>query len=43
VIVTGLDRLFRSAADAAETIAEFDRLGIELVSIADSIDTADPE
>jgi site-specific DNA recombinase len=43
VIVTRLDRLFRSAADAAETIADFERMGIELISIVDNINTTHPE
>jgi site-specific DNA recombinase len=33
VVVARLDRLFRSVADAAQTICEFDRYGIELVAI----------
>jgi DNA invertase Pin-like site-specific DNA recombinase len=33
VIVARLDRLFRSVADAAQTIVDFDRLGIELVHL----------
>src|SRR5215831_15705689 len=38
VIVARLDRLFRSVADAAQTIADFDRLGIEIVAIAENFD-----
>ena len=34
VVAARLDRLFRSVADAASTIADFDRRGIELVAIA---------
>jgi hypothetical protein len=42
VVVARLDRLFRSVADAAQTIAEFDRLGIELVVIAEGFDMTNP-
>src|SRR5262249_56589621 len=42
VVVARLDRLFRSVADAAQTIAQFDRLGIELVSIAEGFDMTNP-
>ncbi len=38
VIVAKFDRLFRSVADAAVTIADFDRKGIELVAIAEGFD-----
>jgi DNA invertase Pin-like site-specific DNA recombinase len=38
VIVAKLDRLFRSVADAANVIAAFDRKGIQLVAIAESLD-----
>jgi DNA invertase Pin-like site-specific DNA recombinase len=38
VIVAKLDRLFRSVADAANVIADFDRKGIQLVSIGESFD-----
>jgi len=38
VIVAKLDRLFRSVADAANVIADFDRKGIQLVAIAESFD-----
>lgn len=38
VVVAKLDRLFRSVADAAGTIAEFERRGIQLVSIAEGFD-----
>ena len=34
VVVAKFDRLFRSVADAAQTIADFNRRGIELVAIA---------
>src|SRR6516225_2547985 len=33
-----LDRLFRSVADAANVIAEFDKKGIQLVSIGEGFD-----
>ena len=36
VVVARLDRLFRSVADAAQTIVDFDKRGIELVSYADA-------
>jgi site-specific DNA recombinase len=42
VVVARLDRLFRSVADAAQTIADFDRRGIELVSIAEGFDMTSP-
>jgi DNA invertase Pin-like site-specific DNA recombinase len=43
VVVAKFDRLFRSVADAAQTIVDFDRMGIELVSIAEGYDTMNPE
>jgi len=39
---TRLDRLFRSVADAAQTIADFDRRGIQLVAIAEGFDMTNP-
>src|SRR5262245_5714541 len=42
VIVAKFDRLFRSVADAAQTIADFDRRGIELVAIAEGFDMTNP-
>ena len=42
VVVARLDRLFRSVADAAQTIADFDRFGIELVAIAEGFDMTNP-
>jgi site-specific DNA recombinase len=42
VVVARLDRLFRSVADAAQAICEFDRYGIELVAIAESFDMTNP-
>ena len=42
VVVARLDRLFRSVADAAQTIADFDRYGIELVAIAEGFDMTNP-
>src|SRR6516162_2752582 len=42
VIVSKLDRLFRSVADAANVIADFDKKGIRLVSIAESFDMSSP-
>jgi site-specific DNA recombinase len=42
VVVARLDRLFRSVADAAQTICESDRYGIELVAIAEGFDMTNP-
>src|SRR6185437_542026 len=42
VIVAKLDRLFRSVADAASVIADFDKKGIELVAIAEGFDMTNP-
>jgi DNA invertase Pin-like site-specific DNA recombinase len=42
VVVARLDRLFRSVADAAQTITDFDRYGIELVAIAEGFDMTNP-
>jgi len=42
VVVAKLDRLFRSVADAANTIADFDRLGIQLVAISEAFDMTSP-
>src|SRR5262249_1421297 len=42
VIVAKLDRLFRSVADAANVIADFDKKGIQLVSIAENFDITSP-
>jgi DNA invertase Pin-like site-specific DNA recombinase len=42
VIVAKLDRLFRSVADAANVIADFDRKSIQLVAIAKSFDMGSP-
>jgi DNA invertase Pin-like site-specific DNA recombinase len=42
VIVAKLDRLFRSVADAATVIAEFDRKGIQLVAIQEGFDMSSP-
>ena len=41
VVVARLDRLFRSVADAAQTIADFDRRGIQLVPTAEGFDMMD--
>src|SRR6516225_8142168 len=40
VLVSKFNRLFRSFADAANVIAEFDKKGIQLVAIAEGFDTA---
>jgi DNA invertase Pin-like site-specific DNA recombinase len=42
VVVAKLDRLFRSVADAANVIADFNKRGIELVAIAEGFDTTNP-
>ena len=42
VVAAKLDRLFRSVADAASVIADFDKRGIRLVAIAESFDTTNP-
>jgi len=42
VIVAKLDRLFRSVADAATTIADFDKKGIELIAISEGFDMTSP-
>ena len=42
VVVARLDRLFRSVADAAQTIASFDKLGIELVAVSEGFDMTNP-
>jgi site-specific DNA recombinase len=42
VVVAKLDRLFRSVADAAQTIADFDKKGIELVAISEGFDMSSP-
>jgi DNA invertase Pin-like site-specific DNA recombinase len=42
VIAAKLDRLFRSVADAATVIADFDKKGIQLVAIAEGFDTTNP-
>src|SRR5262249_25921000 len=42
VIVAKLDRLFRSVADAANVIADFDKKCIQLVAIAESFDMCSP-
>jgi DNA invertase Pin-like site-specific DNA recombinase len=42
VIVSKLDRLFRSVADASAVIADFDKKGIELIAIAENFDMTNP-
>ena len=42
VVVAKFDRLFRSVADAAQTITDFDRRDIELVAIAEGFDMTNP-
>jgi DNA invertase Pin-like site-specific DNA recombinase len=42
VVVAKLDRLFRSVADAAHSIADFNKMGIPLVAIAEGFDTTNP-
>ena len=41
VIVAKLNRLFRSVADAASVIADFDKKGIQLVALAEGFDMMD--
>jgi len=40
VVVSQLDRLGRSLTDLLSTLGEFESLGVEFVSLADSIDTS---
>jgi DNA invertase Pin-like site-specific DNA recombinase len=42
LVVAKFDRLFRSVADAAQTIADFDKKGIELVAISEGFDMTNP-
>ena len=42
VVVAKLDRLFRSVADAANVIADFDKRGIQLVAIVENFDMTSP-
>src|SRR6516162_7342916 len=42
VVVAKLDRLFRSVADAASIIADFDKKRIQLVAIAEGFDMTNP-
>ena len=42
IVVARLDRLFRSVADASNTIAAFGAEGVELVSIAEGFDMTSP-
>jgi site-specific DNA recombinase len=42
VVVAKFDRLFRSVADAAQSIADFNQRGIELVAIAEGFDMTNP-
>jgi DNA invertase Pin-like site-specific DNA recombinase len=42
VVVAKLDRFFRSVADAASIIADFDKKRIQLVAIAEGFDTTNP-
>src|SRR5215472_4372673 len=42
VIVAKLDRLFRSVTDAANVIDDFDKKGIQLVSIGEGFDMTSP-
>lgn len=39
VIIAKLDRLTRSGADLAELLKQFERRGVSIVSVADSLDT----
>jgi DNA invertase Pin-like site-specific DNA recombinase len=42
VVVAKMDRLFRSVADAATTIDDFEKKGIELVAVAEGFDMTSP-
>src|SRR5215467_12871039 len=42
VVVAKLDRLFRSVADAANVIDDFDKRGIQLVAIGEGFDMTSP-
>ena len=42
MIVAKLDRLFRSVADAATVIADFDKKGIQLVAVVEAFDMTSP-
>ena len=42
IVVAKFDRLFRSVADAAQSIVDFDKMGIELVAIAEGFDMTNP-
>ncbi len=42
VVAAKLDRLFRSVADAANTIADWDRRGVKLVALAEAFDMSNP-
>jgi DNA invertase Pin-like site-specific DNA recombinase len=42
VVVAKLDRLFRSVADAANVIDDFDKKGIQLVAISEALDMTSP-
>ena len=42
VVVAKLDRLFRSVADAVNVIDDFDKKGIQLVSIGEGFDMTSP-
>jgi hypothetical protein len=42
IVVAKFDRLFRAIADAAQTIVDFDQMGIELVAGAEGFDMTNP-
>jgi DNA invertase Pin-like site-specific DNA recombinase len=42
LVVAKFDRLFRSVADAAQTIADFEKKGIELAAISEGFDMGSP-
>ena len=42
IVVAKIDRLFRSVADDAQSIVDFDKMGIELVAIAEGFDMTNP-
>lgn len=42
ILVAKLDRMFRSVADAAVTLAHWDKVGVKLVSIGEGFDMTNP-
>lgn len=42
IVIAKLDRMFRSVADAAVTLANWDKVGVKLVSIGEGFDMTNP-